>query len=68
MIQEGSMAVLRTKKASYKPCKIVKSGGKNVTVTFFAGIKKDRATGEYYEDRPVETIPFREIVSLTSCE
>ncbi len=67
MIQEGSMAILRTKKAIYKPCKVVKIGDRNLVITFFAGTKKDRKTGEFYEDRPIETIPFKDVVSFIPC-
>jgi len=64
-IGKGSTVVLRTKDAIYSTCKIVAMSKENVTVTYFAGMKKDRETGEYYEDRPVETIPRKKIVSMS---
>ena len=65
MIGKGSTVVLRTKDAIYSTCKIIAMSDENVTVTYFAGMKKDRETGEYYEDRPVETIPRKKIVRMS---
>jgi len=65
-IGKGSTVVLRTKNAIYSTCKIVAMSDENVTVTYFTGMNKDRETGEYYiEDRPVETIPRKKIVSMS---
>lgn len=65
MIKKGSMVVLRTSDAIYSPCKIVAMSPENVTVTYFAGYKKDKETGEMYEDRPVETIPRKKMVRMS---
>lgn len=64
MIGKGSTVILRTVDAIYSPCKVVAMSDDNVTVTYFAGMKKDRKTGKYYEDRPVETIARKKILSL----
>jgi len=64
-IQVEATLNLRTKKAIFLPCKVVKAGEKSVTVTYCAGMKKDRQTGEWFENHPVETIPARDIVSVS---
>ncbi len=65
MIGKGSTVVLRTRDAIYSTYEIVAMSDENVTVTYFAGMKKDRETGEYHEDRPVETIPRKKIVRMS---
>lgn len=65
MIQKGSTIVLRTKEAIYSTCEIVAISDENVTVTYFAGVKKDRQTGKMHEVRPVEIIPRKKIVSMS---
>jgi len=64
-IQVEATLNLRTKKAIFLPCKVVKAGEKSVTVTYCAGMKKDRQTGEWFENHPVETIPAKDIVSVS---
>lgn len=64
MIGKGSTVILRTVDAIYSPCKVVSMSGDNVTVTYFAGMKKDRETGRYREDHKVETISRKKILSL----
>ena len=65
MIQNGSTVIIRTKDAIYSPCKITSITPDNVTVTYYAGSKKDRKTGELYEDHPVETISRKNITSIS---
>lgn len=65
MIGKESIIVLRTKDAIYSTCKIIAMSDENVTVTYFAGMKKNRETGKYYEDRPVETIPRKKIIRMS---
>jgi len=64
MITEGSTVILRTTDAIYSPCKVVAISSDNVTVTYFAGTKRNRETGEYKDEHPVVTIPKKKIVSL----
>lgn len=65
MIRSGSMAVIKTDEAVYSPCRVISINKDNVTVTFFAGFKKDKKTGKIYEDRPVETISRKKILSMS---
>lgn len=65
MIDKGSTVILRTKDAIYSPCQVLAISKENLTVTYFAGMKKNRETGEFHEERPVETIPRQKIVSLS---
>lgn len=65
MIEKGSTVVLRTIDAIYSPCKIVSMSKENVTVTYFAGNRKDRKTGEFCEDRPVEVVPRKKIIVIS---
>lgn len=65
MIDKGSTVVLRTCDAIYETCQIVAMSVDNVTVTYFAGMQKDRKTGKANEIRPVETIPRKKIVSMS---
>lgn len=71
MIQNGSLVVLKTASAIYSPCTIVSMGGSNkveksssITITFFAGMKRDQK-GKLYADHRTETIPNKEIVSIS---
>jgi len=65
MIQKDSIIELRTKDAIYSPCQIVALSDNNITVTYYAGVKKNRQTGEMHESRPVEVIPRKKIVSMS---
>lgn len=65
MIQKGSTIILRTTDAIYSTCKIISMSDDNITITYIAGIKKDRKTGKSYEDRQVETIPRKKIISIS---
>lgn len=64
MIKKGNTVILKTISAIYSPCKIVALNAETVTVTYFAGMKKDRKTGKMYEDHQIETIPRNKITSL----
>jgi hypothetical protein len=64
MLQSGSLATLRTQDAIYSPCRIVDISDESVTISYFAGSKKNPKTNEVHEQRLVETIPWRKIVSL----
>lgn len=65
MIREGSTIVLRTNNAIYSPCKVVSISDQNITVTYCAGTKRNRTTGEFQENHPVEIIPRKEIISMS---
>lgn len=65
MIEKGSTVILRTKEAIYAPCKVIAISSESVTITYFAGAKRDRETGEYQDNHPVETIARKKIVSLS---
>lgn len=65
MIKKDSKIILLTKDAIYSPCKVVSLSADNITITYFAGTRKDRKTGEVYENRPVETISRKNIVSMS---
>ena len=65
MIDTGSTVILRTKKAIYSPCKITKMSKVDVTVTFFKGMTWDKEAQKHVEEHAVETIPRKEIVSIS---
>lgn len=65
MIKEGSRIVLRTVNAIYSTCQVTAISNKSVTITYCAGMKRDRETGEYHMVSPVETIPAKEIVCMS---
>lgn len=65
MMQEGSVLVLTTDNAIYSPCEVLSVGKVGVTITYFAGSKRDRKTGKFTEVRPVVTVPFKEIVKVS---
>ena len=65
MIQEGSVLVLTTDNAIFSPCEVLGVGKVGVTITYFAGSKRDRKTGEFREVRPVVTIPFKDIKKVS---
>ena len=56
--------IVRTKSAIYSPCQMVSQSSDGITVTYFAGMKKDKRTGEMVEDHKVDTISRNEVVSL----
>lgn len=65
MIKEGSRVILQTKRAIYSTCEVTAISKKNITITYCAGVKLDRKTGEYQMVNPVETIPVKEIVCIS---
>lgn len=65
MIEEGSTVILRTKNAIYSTCKVVALSDSNVTIEYFAGMKRDRTTKKMRESRPIETIARKNIVSMS---
>ncbi len=65
MIKQGSTVVLRTKEAIFSPCKVMAITKENITVTYFAGTKRDRETGEFSEVHPVETISMKNVKYLS---
>lgn len=65
MIEEGSILVLTTEDAIFSPCKVVGVGKASVTITYYAGSKRDRKTGKFHEVRPVVTISFKDIVKVS---
>lgn len=65
MVKEGSRIVLRTKDAIYSTCEVVAISKANVTVTYCAGLKRDRATGDYHMVSPVETIPIKKVIYMS---
>jgi hypothetical protein len=64
MIQPGSTAIVRTKNTIYSPCKVLSQNASSVTISYFAGMKKDKKTGEMYEDYRTEIISRDKIISL----
>lgn len=65
MIEKGSILVLTTENAVFSPCEVVGVGKTGVTITYYAGSKRDRQTGKFHEVRPVVTIPFKDIVKMS---
>lgn len=65
MIKEGSILILATENAIFSPCKVVSVGNTGLTITYYAGSKRDRQTGKFHEVRPVVTIPFKDIVKTS---
>lgn len=65
MIQKGSVLVLTTDNAIFSPCEVLSVGKVGVTITYFAGSKRDRQTGKFNEVRPVVTIPFKDIKKVS---
>lgn len=65
MITKDSTAVIRTVDAIYSPCQVIAVSGKNITITFFSGMKRDRKTGVFIEEHSVETIPHKRILSMS---
>lgn len=65
MIEKGTTVVLHTEKAIYSTCKVVAISEQNVTVTYCAGQKRDRTTGEFKSEWPVETIPMKSVVKMS---
>ena len=64
MIEKGSILVLTTSNAIFSPCEVVSVGKTGVTITYYAGSKRDRQTGIFNEVRPVVTIPFKDITKV----
>lgn len=65
MIQKGSIVILRTNEATYSPCEVLALSKENITITFFAGTRRDRKTGEFQDVHPVETIPIKKVTYLS---
>jgi len=65
MIDKGSTVVLQTKKAIFSTCEIVDRTKTTISVRYFAGMKRDSETKEYYESRPVEMILLKEIIHIS---
>jgi len=65
MIQKGSALILTTENAIFSPCEVVNIGKTSITITYFAGSKRNRQTGKFNEIRPVVTIPFRDIKEVS---
>lgn len=65
MIEKGDHVVLKTEDAIYCTCEILDISEQNVKVTYAAGTKKDRKTGELFQDWKIETIARRKIVSMS---
>ena len=65
MISKGSTIVLQTREAIYSTCQVVTMSADNVTVRYFAGTKKDRATGKWYDDFRIESVSRRKIVLMS---
>jgi len=60
MINVGSTVVIRTNKATYSPCRIVKMSSDNVVVSFFSGPPKGKRGGWV-----TETIPKKDIEHMS---
>lgn len=65
MVKKGSTVVIHTKDAIYSPCQVVSINDRNVVVQYYAGMKKNRSTGEFFEDCPMETIPLQKIFYMS---
>lgn len=65
MIEVGSKIILKTIDAIYEPCFVIKKSPQSITVKYHRGTRKDKKTGEYREDYQVDTIPTRDIVSMS---
>lgn len=65
MIEKGDTVFLQSQEAIYCTCKIVTISDKNVTITYCAGMKRDRNTGEFHMQRPVKTISKEDIVHMS---
>ncbi len=65
MIKEGSTLVITTDNAIFSPCEVLSVGKTGITITYFAGSKRDRQTGKFNEVRPVVTIPFKDIKKVS---
>lgn len=65
MIAKDSIVLLRTIDAIYCTCRVLEISESNVTISFVAGIKKDRETGEYVPNKKQETIPRKKIIQLS---
>ncbi len=66
MIQIGSTVILRTENAFYSPCKIVRLGTDNITISYYPEIKNDNKTGKIIASSKQETISRKKIISM--CE
>lgn len=65
MIAKDSIVLLRTIDAIYCTCKVLEISESSVTISFVAGTKKDRETGEYAPNEKQETIPRKKIIQLS---
>lgn len=65
MIEPGSTIILRTKEAIYATCKILAMNKDNIRIAYFTSIQKDRKTGKSCGNNVVETIPLKNIVSMS---
>jgi len=65
MIKIGSTVIVRTKDAIYCVCELIAMSDKNITVGYFAGMKKDRATGKLRPDHRVDIISRSKIINIS---
>ncbi len=65
MIARNSTVILRTIGAIYSTCKVLEINESSVTISFSAGTKRDRETGEYVQNIKEETIPRKKIIQLS---
>lgn len=65
MIKKGSHVVLKTEDAIYCTCEILDISTQSVKITYPASTKKDRKTGELFQDWKIETIARRKIISMS---
>jgi hypothetical protein len=65
MIKEGSRIILRTDDAIYSPCRVLSLSKVSITVTYFAGSKRNKQTGAFQEIHPVETISLNKVISMS---
>ncbi len=64
MIQIGSTVILQTEEAIFCTCKIVGMSAGNISISYCAGTKRDKRTGEYRDNHPVETISRKKILQI----
>ena len=65
MIKKGQTVHLETKDAIYSPCKVMEISKMSITVRYFAGMKRDKSTGGFFEEYRVETLNMKNVTHLS---
>ena len=61
MIDKNSMIHLTTDDAKFALCRVMAMSKTHLTVSYFAGMKKDKETGEMYEDHQITTVERKRV-------